>query len=300
MMFSRRHLVWVLLPFFATGCVTHSKVTWVDTKDIVYSTSVPEGRSSVVFYRSSDAIDGPTVNIYVNGEYLGSLQPNAYRQETVCAQNQRFHADFTNQDRAYRKKADLGDYYNLPEAAVSFFKITNNNGQPALEPVTPEQAEADLKGVQQQNHTLSRVSKASQCAEVLKKYSLQASALFKFDRSEYKDMLPQGKREVAAVSDDIKQNLNRVSSISVIGHTDPEGSDIYNNKLSTARAATVKKALMESGLQGGMIVAEGRGKKELLVTNCRAQHPKNAKARQECDQPNRRVEILLHGEKAAK
>lgn len=34
------------------------------------------------------------------------------------------------------------------------------------------------------------------------------------------------------------------------------------------------------------------------ITDCRAKHPRNTKARQECDQPNRRVEIILHGEKA--
>ena len=36
----------------------------------------------------------------------------------------------------------------------------------------------------------------------------------------------------------------------------------------------------------------------VLFADCRAKHPRNAKARQECDQPNRRVEIILHGEKA--
>ena len=298
-MFNYRRLLWILLPVVATGCAYHPKESWVDTTSAAYSTDVPEKRSSVVFYRQADAVDGPTVNIYVNGQYSGSLQPNAYRQELVCAQNQRFYAEFTDRDTAYSKKANSGDYYNLPEAAVSFFKIVNNgSGQPALQAVSPEQAQEEMKGVANQNHTLSRVKLPEQCSQVLKQYTLQASALFKFDRRGYKDMLPQGQREIAAISQDIKQNPDHISSISVVGHTDPEGDARYNDKLSYDRAVTVKQALVNGGVHGGLITPEGRGEKELVVTDCRKKHPRNAQARKECDQPNRRVEVILRGEKA--
>ncbi|UOO82936.1 OmpA family protein [Uruburuella testudinis] len=298
-MFKPRHLLWILLPALASGCAYHPKETWVDTYPIVYATDVPEGRSSVVFYRPADAVDGPAVNVYVNGQYSGSLQPNAYRQETVCAQNQRFYAEFTDRDAAYSKKANAGDYYNLPEAAVSFFKIVDNgNGAPQLQAVSPEQAQQEIQGVMQQNHTLSRVSKTGQCAQVLKQYSLQAAALFQFDRYQYKDMLPQGQREIAAISEDIKQNPDHISSIAVVGHTDPQGSARYNQKLSYERAATVKQALAGSGVPGNLITPQGRGERELKVADCRAKHPRNVEARKACDQPNRRVEIILRGEKA--
>lgn len=295
----KRALLWGLLPMaVVTGCAHQQKETWVDTTDAVYSTDVPEGRSSVVFYRPANAVTGPTVNIYVNGQYSGSLQPNAYRQELVCAQNQKFYSDFTRQDAAYYKKANLGDYYNLPEAAVSFFKIIDNgSGKPTLQSVSPEQAEAEMKGVKRQNHTLSRVISPSKCAQVLKKYNLQASALFKFDRAGYQDMLEKGKQEIAAVSADIRNNATTINTIEVIGHTDPEGKPEYNQRLSAQRAETVKRALSESGLDANAITAQGRGEQELLVNDCRKRFPKNAKARQECDQPNRRVEIILHGEK---
>lgn len=297
-MFQCRQLLWGLLPLVLVGCAAQHKETWVNTQNAAYQTNVPEGRSSVVFYRQAGAVDGPTVNIYVNGQYSGSLQPNAYRQETVCAQNQKFHAEFTRKDRAYNKKITAGDYYNLPESSVSFFKVVDNGqGEPVLQAVTPEQAESEISGVMRQNHTLSRVNRHADCSQVLKKYTLQASALFKFDRSGYKDMLEKGKQEIAAISADIKQNPNHISNISVIGHTDPEGKPEYNQKLSYARAETVKQALVTSGVHAGLITPEGRGEKELVVNNCRQQHPKNAASRKACDQPNRRVEIILHGEK---
>lgn len=291
-------LLGVLPLALMVGCAHQQKETWVDTTDSGYSTDVPEGRSSVVFYRQANALEGATVNIYVNGQYSGSLQPNAYRQELVCAQNQKFFADFTRQDAAYYKKANAGDFYNLPESSVSFFKIIDNgSGQPVLQNVTPEQAEAEMKGVKRQNHTLSRVVSPQKCAQILKKYNLQASALFKFDRSGYNDMLEKGKKEIADVSADIKRNATTVTAIEVIGHTDPEGKPAYNQNLSQKRAETVKRALGESGLDPNVISAQGRGEQELLINDCRKRFPKNAKARQECDQPNRRVEIILHGEK---
>ncbi|ASK27985.1 OmpA family protein [Neisseria chenwenguii] len=298
-MLKRSSLLWGLLPLVAlVGCAQQKKETWVNTTESGYTTGVPEGRSSIVFYRQADAVQGPTVNIYVNGQYSGSLQPNAYRQELVCAQNQKIHADFTRQDAAYYNKEHAGDYYDLPESAVSFFKIVDNGrGRPALQNVSPEQAEEEMKGIKRQNHTLSRVTSPEKCAQILKKYSLQSSALFKFDRSGYNDMLEKGKQEVAAISADIKQNPDHVTGIEVIGHTDPEGTPAYNSRLSSERAATVKQALSESGLNPKVISAQGRGEQQLLVANCRKRFPKNAQARQECDQPNRRVEIILHGEK---
>ncbi len=297
-MFQYRKLLWVLLPLTAVGCASYQKEKWIDTKQAAYSTSVPDNRSSVVFYRQADAISGPTVNIYVNGQYSGSLQPNAYRQETVCAQNQRFYAEFTKSDTGYRNKHNSGDYYNLPDLAVSFFKVvSDSNGHPVLQAVSPEQAEAEMKGIPRQNHTLSRVVSEEQCAVVLKKYSLQTSALFKFDRYDYENMLPKGKQELSAISEEIKQNPDLIRGIAVVGHTDPSGTPAYNQKLSTNRAATVKQVLAESGLDRRLISAEGKGERELVVNDCRKKHPNNAQARKECDQPNRRVEVILHGEK---
>lgn len=297
-MFQYRKLLWVVLPFAAVGCASHQKESWVDTKQAAYSTSVPDNRSSVVFYRQADAVNGPAVNIYVNGQYSGSLLPNAYRQETVCAQNQRFHAEFTKNDAGYRNKRQSGDYYNLPDAAVSFFKVVGDrSGQPVLQAVSPEQAEAEMKGIPRQSHTLSRVISDEQCAVVLKKYSLQASALFKFDRYDYNSMLPKGKQELSAISEEIKQNPDLIRGIAVVGHTDPSGESAYNQKLSVNRASTVKQVLVESGLDKRLVSAEGRGERELVVNDCRKKHPGNEQARKACDQPNRRVEVILHGEK---
>ena len=58
----------------------------------------------------------------------------------------------------------------------------------------------------------------------------------------------------------------------------------------------MRQALAENRLPTGALVASGRGERELLVSDCRARFPRDARQRTECDQPNRRVEIKLFGQ----
>ncbi|MCW9699272.1 MULTISPECIES: OmpA family protein [unclassified Avibacterium] len=296
MRFKYQKLAWVLFPLALTGCSTQ-KLTWVDTKNVPYSNDVPEGRSSIVVYRQSDVIDGPTINVYINSEYLASLQPNAYRQETVCAENQKIYGEFTHQDPGYQAKEREGNFYDLAVNQVSFFKVANVNGRPTIIQVSEEQAKADLNGMPKQTHTLSRVDHLKECPKVLKKFNLEASALFKFDRSDYANMLPKGKQEIVAIAKEIKQMPDKIGDVTVIGYTDPEGNANYNQKLSVKRAETVKKALVSEGVNASFVKFEGRGESQPLVADCKVRYPKNTIARRACDQPNRRVSIVVHGDK---
>lgn len=71
--------------------------------------------------------------------------------------------------------------------------------------------------------------------------------------------------------------------IIVIGHTDTVDTAAYNDVLSLKRAETVKKILIEAGIPGDSIVAQGRGKRELLIPT-----------KDKVDEPrNRRVEIRV-------
>ncbi|MEL7099427.1 MAG: OmpA family protein [Pseudomonadota bacterium] len=69
--------------------------------------------------------------------------------------------------------------------------------------------------------------------------------------------------------------------IKVGGHTDSKGAPEYNLKLSTARAASVKRALVERGIDPGRISIRGYGETRPVKSNA------TAAGRQE----NRRVEV---------
>lgn len=57
------------------------------------------------------------------------------------------------------------------------------------------------------------------------------------------------------------------------------------------------RVLVESGINPHIIEATGLGETQLIVKDCRAKYATNASARKQCDQPNRRVEIILEGQK---
>lgn len=71
--------------------------------------------------------------------------------------------------------------------------------------------------------------------------------------------------------------------IKIIGHTDDVASDQYNQKLSEGRARSVRKEMIDRGIDGKRIETEGHGEKDPIVPNDSEEHR----------QMNRRVEIEI-------
>ena len=59
--------------------------------------------------------------------------------------------------------------------------------------------------------------------------------------------------------------------------------------------AGLRVALQQHQLPTRNLKAEGRGESQLVVSDCRARYPNQKAQRTQCDQPNRRVEIVLYG-----
>ena len=78
--------------------------------------------------------------------------------------------------------------------------------------------------------------------------TLAADVLFDFDKSEIK---PEGKAGLDALASKIK-GVNLDVAIAV-GHTDGVGSDAYNQRLSLARAESVKAYLVSQGIPAARI-----------------------------------------------
>jgi len=77
------------------------------------------------------------------------------------------------------------------------------------------------------------------------------------------------------------KSVDRVSRITVVGHTDSVGTVVYNQKLSERRAASAKKYLVERGIPEDQIDTRGEG--ELNPS-----HPNDTPANR---QKNRRVDV---------
>jgi outer membrane protein OmpA-like peptidoglycan-associated protein len=74
--------------------------------------------------------------------------------------------------------------------------------------------------------------------------------------------------------------------IGLIGHTDPDGSDLYNDDLSLRRAQALKRYFVERGYPAGSIDVIGRGKRDPLRIVSDAGY-----SRDERYQMERRVEV---------
>lgn len=77
---------------------------------------------------------------------------------------------------------------------------------------------------------------------------------------------------------------SRGASLTVIGHTDTQGNEAYNQLLSQNRAETVSEALVKNGVEKSIIKASGRGESSPAVAT--GDNKKEAK--------NRRVEIFIY------
>ena len=108
------------------------------------------------------------------------------------------------------------------------------------------------------------------------KVSLSADTLFDFDKSNLK---PEGLAKLDGLVERVKGIALDV--VIIVGHTDSVGSEEYNNRLSLARANSVKDYLVAKGIDVKRIRTEGRGESQPIADNA----TKDGRAK------NRRVEI---------
>ncbi len=125
----------------------------------------------------------------------------------------------------------------------------------------------------------------------LQKITLAAKALFDFDKAVLK---PEGKTAIDTEVLSKLANVSKLELILVTGHTDPIGTQQYNQKLSERRADAVRDYLVSKGVAKDKIETLGMGKTQPVPgLVC---HQKERKALIACLQPDRRVDVEVKGE----
>lgn len=107
--------------------------------------------------------------------------------------------------------------------------------------------------------------------------TLSGSVLFSSGSAE---LLSPARRRLDEVADALKKGQN---SLVIEGHSDSQGSPQVNEELSYLRAESVRRYLVDRGVEGSRIRSEGMGSSEPIASNATSEGRAN----------NRRVEIVI-------
>jgi len=133
-------------------------------------------------------------------------------------------------------------------------------------------------------------------APVTRNFDISADGMFAFDRAELSDI---GRNRINNALAELKQaGITDIRNVRIVGHTDPLGSDAYNQTLSQARANSVKNYLASQGIAASSITASGAGESQLKVTEADCKAKGKARTRADliaCLALNRRVEASFTG-----
>ncbi|MDG6882117.1 Outer membrane protein II [Phocoenobacter uteri] len=251
-------------------------------------------QSLVYFFRERGAFEGPAVNVFIDGDYFASILDGSYRGSLVCSTGEKLLPTFSHKDRFAAR--DTGIDYNFVSGTTEYIKILlNDKNQPIFQRVSESEGKNAIQNLRRVSQTLSRVKNNGLCDQpVLGKLTLESGSLFAFNRFDYNNMLPKGREEIKALGQKINSDKFKITSLKILGYTDPMGSESYNLTLSKRRAETVKQALLSSGVKAKIDLI-GLGEKNLLVRDCLQRFPHDRKQRMLCNQPNRRVEVVVYG-----
>lgn len=123
---------------------------------------------------------------------------------------------------------------------------------PVLETVPAEfdliRRSADVDGAVGRDQTAAR-----------EQFTLAGDVFFEFDSA---DLTDRARTELAAIATQLAEGSP--SAVTVVGHTDSQASDSYNDRLSRERAEAVRDAIADA-LPGVQITVEGRGEREPLA-----------------------------------
>jgi outer membrane protein OmpA-like peptidoglycan-associated protein len=113
---------------------------------------------------------------------------------------------------------------------------------------------------------------------------LAADVLFEFDKA---TLLPKAEETLKKAAEFIRERAAGV--VTIEGHTDAKGDDLYNQKLSERRADSVRQWFVRNGLGGLRFSVKGLGETRPVAPNARPDGADDPEGRQK----NRRVEIVI-------
>src|SRR3954471_497485 len=193
-----------------------------------------------------------------------------------------WHSAFWTPDQAIEGCDAVARPAPAPRAAVPVQQVAEPAPAPAPTPIVQEAAPAPVAGA----------TPAPQPS--YEKVTLSADVLFDFGKSTLKDA---GKAKLDELADRLSGTT--LDEIKIVGHADRIGKPQPNNRLSEARAETVR-IYLQTRTSARTFEIAGRGS-DVPVSNCKGLGADQGSNRRlvQCLQADRRVEIELFGVRTA-
>lgn len=265
---------------------------------------VASSQARIVLYASDDLRLPGATSIFVNGIYHTSLVKGAYSDLCYTPGTLEIGARQMEVGQRPKDRPDASFSVQVPAGQATYLRVREQNGRPVLQAVASTQAESELVGKRKQIHTISRVDQdcievpmtpvvaAAPPPEAPKRHTLAADALFASARSDRSGMTSEGLIAIDRLVGQINKEYARIDAMTIVGHADPLGNTVLNDRLAQERADTIRQYI-ESNLQvRAPITAVGRGSRQLIVATCSRERTPASRL---CNQPNRRVDIEVSG-----
>lgn len=210
---------------------------------------VPE-LAQVVFYYPQGNLPA-TIN--VDRELQSALLPGEFTVFCVAPGGHAIESYFQDQP-LYQGKQNPAHHLSVKGSETYFLQVNPeaNGGTAAL--VERATAEADLQSMRKQTRIISRASQVKPCEYVNGGGAvlIQEGVQFRFGKSDYGSILPSSVAKLDNVIAFLKQG-NSAADIQLVGYTDAIGNPASNQRLSQARANTIREALINAGISESLI-----------------------------------------------
>lgn len=280
-----------------------------------------EGRSGVVVWKEQDdprpadsADRNQTISVFVDGTYHASLPKASWAFAEVCPGTHSLLAVRDQAILAVNEARPSGQPIEFAPSSTLYFRLSENEqGTPRLDAIEAGVARTMIDQLPRAIHTISRLQ-ARECVqpkavepqpqlqaipsapiETATSYTLRSSTFFEFDDAQISQKSGRRLSELDEIIQKVRASHSTVNLIDVNGYADPTGSAAYNLTLSRKRAETVARRLGQAGFSGTAINAKGFGATNLVVPDC-ATWLKTPQQIRACNEPNRRVELIVHGQ----
>lgn len=267
-----------------------------------HAVSAPLAR--ITLYRTTLGYAAGVISVQLNGNYHTSLQLGSFVELCLRAPDRAaLGLRLLRTGEGVKNYAEITTFSLNPGQDMFIRVIETGNGRALHMVVDANTAQAELQQTRRQVHVVSRVNTAQPCEPDVVTQSIPVVKQIEAITLSTDDLFEIGKADAAGISAEGRVELDRLVAllqkkygsvekifIEVAGYADPMGDPIDRQRLSAARANTIKDYMVAGGVPSRKLSSQGLSNASPIVSDCSRQSTTQSVA---CNKPNRRVVVTI-------